>query len=481
VTAFAPGPADKGADSAPQAAAKADTRSAVPSQAAVQEAAERIRTVFKTDIAASKTPQAKVALANKLIRVAADDANPTNRFVLLSMGIDLATGAGDLDVAESAVQALETQFSVDGAVLRSSALTQALKVATGAELASAIDRSLAEATKSLADGDADRAASLARDASVAARRAKDRSRQSASVEVLNEIKAYQKNQEKLEPLLSRIRANPSDTEALEAVGSFYCFERENWDQGLPFLARMDAGRLCQLARLDLAAGDDGAKLLECADGWTAFAEGKPKPIQVSCLKRAQQRYEKAMPSLAGLAKARVAEALTGISKKIGVDMSNWIVAFRSADPRIWNTQVNADFLNYAVPIATLPPGIRYVRVKRANGEQVIVAMTKERLVTTSQDGRFGWSGDGKLQHNDAILGIFDTEPPVPRQHGKVAIGYAIDGKPDAIYTGWGFGHAQLSGSPQDFCWHGDRLNPEVVEIAVLCRELNSSELAFLLR
>ncbi len=453
----------------------------IPSAAARKTADDAIRRIFKADFAASRTPTAKAALAKKLMDVAGEDTDSTNRFVLLEMSVEFASDAGQFLLADNAVRAMEAEFSVNGKSVRRDALIRALKQASGDDLAEAIDRGLEASAAALATDDFDGAVALSREIAVAARRAADKARQQSASAVISEIKSRQRDLQKLRPWFEKLEANPGDAVSLEYVGSFFCFERGDWEKGLQLLRKINGGELARLAELDIAADREPESAIASADGWTRYADGKQKSIQVACLRRAQMRYEQGLPALSGLSKARVSEALSSISKMVGDDHTNWVVVFRSDDPKVWNTQTNTGFTNFAVPVVSAPIGVRYVRLRRGNNDQVILATTRAKLASTWSDGRYGWSGDGRSQHGDVMLGIFDLQPPVPRQQGKVAIGYAIDGKPDAVYTGWGFGHLQLSGTTQDFCWHGDRLPPELLEISVLCRDLNSRELPSLLK
>jgi len=76
----------------------------VPSDAAQQAAVRLIEEVYGKEHAHAKTSTAKTALANKLLKEAAESEDLTNRYVLLRVARDMATQAGD---AETAVRAVE--------------------------------------------------------------------------------------------------------------------------------------------------------------------------------------------------------------------------------------------------------------------------------------------------------------------------------------------------------------------------------------
>lgn len=466
---------------APEAAE--DGRLPVPPAAERQQAAERIREIFKADVDRAGTAEARATVAKKLLDVAADDAAPAERFVLLDAAESLATKAGDARVALAATAKRAELFQVDAALTKAVTLAELAKTVAGESAALVVDDLLATATAALSADRLEEAKAAAQDAATAARRSKDKKLIKAVTDLLDGVKTRTREMERIRPWLDRLAANRDDLEAVEFVGTYHCFQTERWDLGLPLLARLENGDLAALARADLAARDDPASHLAAGDGWVRHAEKLKQPGEVrACLRRAEVHYQAALPGLSGINKARVTQALDTIARKAGSNTLDWIAVFRSDDPRIWNTKTDEGFTRFAVPLAALPNNIRYLRLRRQNGREVIVTMTKERLGGTSFDGRYGWNGAGQQMYGDGMLGIMDTNLRNPKIEGAVAIGHRVQGKDDGVFAGYGFGHSQLSGTKQDFCWAAsDPLPPEPVEISVLCRELNSRELPLLLR
>jgi hypothetical protein len=461
----------------------ADMRLPVPPAEDRQQAGARIREIFKAEVEKAATAEAKAAVAKKLVDLAGEDASAAEKFVLLDAAEALAIKAGDARVALAAVARRAELFQVDEAKTKADVLAELSKTAVGESAAMVIDDLLAKAAGLLSTDKLDEAKAAAQDAATAARRLKDKKRIKAVTETLDMIRIRGKEIDKIRPWLDRLAANKDDMEAVEFVGAYHSFQTERWDVGLPLLARCGNRPLATLAQSDLAVTNDPNSHLTVADGWVRYAEEQKQSAEAkACLRRAESHYQAALPGLTGLNKAKVTQALDSIGKKIGSNTQDWIAVFRSDDPKIWNTKTEEGFTRLAVPLVGLPNNIRYLRMRRQNGREVIIGMTKERLGAMSFDGRYGWNGAGQQMYGDGMLGIMDSNMRNPNVQGAVAIGYRVEGKPEGIYGGYGLGHSQLSGTKQDFCWAAnDPLPAEPVEISVLCRELNSRELPLLLR
>ncbi len=279
----------------------------LPPSAAEQKAASGlVREIFGAEAAKATTPDAKAALAAKLIEQAADGANPTESYVLLSAAWKLAAEAGDVAAATTAVKALDSRFAIDGRGLMVECLELAATKAPVRELSKTVDALLAISRD---EADADRleaATDAAQLAATAARRSNDAARRQACTEQLQSLKALAKQTAEIQPLLDRLRTNPADAEAAAELGKIRCFEQGRWDEGLPLLARGNAADLVPLAKLE---ADETATSLRLGDAWWAFG-GDDKALHAAAARsRAAFHYAAALPDLKGLEKARIEKRL----------------------------------------------------------------------------------------------------------------------------------------------------------------------------
>lgn len=157
----------------------------------------------------------------------------------------------------------------------------------------------------------------------------------------------------------------------------------------------------------------------------------------------------------------------------GDDISkDWLVLFRSVDPRIWGQNVDDGAMRFARTLTGLPDDLKYLRMRRQQ-QYVIVPMTRTRLGNLSAAGRFGWSGRGEEDEGAIHLGIYDTMSPC--QRGDVCIRFL------PWCRGWGFGHLHFINNIQGFSWDGKPVPPCVLEIAVKAGDLTDAESKNLLK
>jgi hypothetical protein len=160
----------------------------------------------------------------------------------------------------------------------------------------------------------------------------------------------------------------------------------------------------------------------------------------------------------------------------GGQQTQWTVIFRSAKPDVWNTE-SEDVSNFAIPLAKLPPLVRYVRLRRANGEMVILPIDRAAIGGETTTEPYGWNGTNRDFLGAKMLGITDHRKDIENQTGVVAVSRIAASK----YTGWGFGHRIHHGGEAEVCWNGKWIPREPLEIAVIGRPLTPAEERFLLR
>jgi len=84
--------------------------------------------------------------------------------------------------------------------------------------------------------------------------------------------------------------------------------------------------------------------------------------------------------------------------------------------------------------------------------------------------QFGWVGAGHEVNSNKFLGICTMTSPLGLRKGDVLIGR----KSERFYTGWGFGHHYQTGAT-NMAWNGTAIPSEILEIAVVDRELATKE------
>ncbi|HUE70661.1 MAG TPA: hypothetical protein VMP01_07205, partial [Pirellulaceae bacterium] len=111
--------------------------------------------------------------------------------------------------------------------------------------------------------------------------------------ILEAEKAY-----KLVPAaLSALATNAENTQANDVAGKFFCLIKNEWEIGLPMMARGSDLKLRILARMDLEKGKSGSEIIQLADQYYELAHDYKQP-QRRCLElRAAFHYAAARPFL----------------------------------------------------------------------------------------------------------------------------------------------------------------------------------------
>ena len=435
-------------------------------------AGERVREVFARDVSQAKTPAQKASVAKAMIQLVPEASEPAEAYVLLETAVGLAVDGQDPVTMDNAVGLLKKMFGVDFGLQRRDALIAMSKKAPLDALASVVDTLIDDGSEAADAGRLDIAKSIAKAAAVGARRLRDPTRQKLVTELLQRLSEQEKTAAAIQPLLDRLAANPKDGQALLELGEHRCYEEGNWTVGLKLLAGCTDSALAEVARLDLAVDGSPAEHEKVADLWFAVHEKEGTKGPTGPLERAKFHYEQAIGEATGLTRAQLLKRLDEITTLEG-GQDTWIVVFRSNDPAIWNTKTDEGFLRFAVPLEAVPPSIRYVRIRRPNGDAVAIPINKQQLGEDAYGPRYGWRGAGTKLAKDTFLGICDEQQKLTQTDiGKMFIGYKLD---RSMTTGWGFGHKFKSGTQTSMAWNGQTVPREPLEISVLARELSPKE------
>jgi len=276
-----------------------------PEPLALKAAETLIRDAFKEDYSKS-APADRGALAKKLLKQGSSATDPAERFVFFREARDLAAFAGDVGTALDAADGLIDAFDVDAVEVRSATLSALSKTARSPEdLTALAEASLALADESIARDDFKTALKAAKDASGLAKRAQETVTTLLADEKARDIAAIQRKHQELLPARSKLQANPDDPEANLAVGRYLLLAKGDAERGLAHIAKGSDRTLRQLAERDLAGPAEPSAQVILADDWFSAAEGESGIERRRLRERARLLYERALPSLSGVAKVKV--------------------------------------------------------------------------------------------------------------------------------------------------------------------------------
>jgi predicted Zn finger-like uncharacterized protein len=448
----------------------APMRKPVPKDAELAAAEKLIKDVFKDEYAKTTTAD-KLALAQKLLEQARETKDDmAARYLLFREAIDLATQAGDLNLAFKAADELGKDFVVSGASLKAAAIDKAVAAVAPGDAKALAETLLPIIDEAAAADDYEAAARIAKAAEAAAKKAKTLALLGQVQGRAKDLDTLKASFEKVQVALTTLKTTPDDADANLLVGRHYCFAKGDWGKGLPFLIKGSDAALKALAEKDLALPTVPADQLAVADAWYDLAAKESPKLQLQL--RAQYWYKEALPGLTGLTKTKAEKRLAELEKLTGSgEKDPWLVIFRSADPTLWGKSVNKGRDDFALDLKKVPENINFLKLTDAKtGDYVIVPITREKLTMVSDDGRYGWNGINNPVYKGYQLGIYDAK--TRDKKGDIVI-YAPgpgQGKP-----GWGFGHRAYIGDVQGYGWAGKEIEKTVFVIAVKAGPLTAAE------
>lgn len=281
----------------------------VPPAAAVKESRAKVEDVFGKDLRAANTADAKAAVAEQILEHASETPEAADRYAMLVIAMETAVAAGDIGILMKVVDEIAANYDVSRAKVEAQCLQVFVTDAPVGALGDASEAICRFAEQCLAEGQVDAAKQWATLAINAARRAKDREQQKAAVDMLNEVRVREKAADAVKPLVDRLAADPNDQEAAEELGRIRCFKEDNWEAGLPLLARGADADLAAIAKLELEPAAAPAGRVKLGDAWWAFAEKQKGDGAVAAETRAREHYAIALNDLSGLEKVRIEKRL----------------------------------------------------------------------------------------------------------------------------------------------------------------------------
>ena len=299
-------------------------RLAIPEQAQQDEARKLVVDIFGKELSAAKSPTEKIALANKLLRQAAESKNdPPGCYVLMLIARDLAVDANDLDQLLRTMEVLGATFKVAGSEDKLNALTtfsaRGLKPATYKTTAEA---ALRESRVAGEAEDYDAAIKLARLAYnlVTDKKIEDPKLNKQILAQGKDLVAAQARRAAYLTSLEKLKAQPDDPEANLTAGRGLLFVKQDFAQGSTYLAKGGDPDLKGLAEKENAASQDAAAQVALADEWFELANKTETPAEKNAeLRRADYWYRRASPAVVGLTKAKVDKRIAELAGQVVAD------------------------------------------------------------------------------------------------------------------------------------------------------------------
>jgi hypothetical protein len=276
---------------------------------------KRLREALASDLKQSKSNEARGDLAQRLAREALNLTGEPNEVYAYSMeAIDLYVATGDVLAAFGVIDSLAITFDINEVGSKSEILKRVAKeskvVTAKKPLALVALKLTGEALAADQYAIAKEISTLAVSLGKASRDAIVMKRANDLVARTNELtRLYQKVGEARKTLES----DGDNRLANEVIGRYLCLARQDWDKGLPYLAKGPESELQAAAKLDLTATEEEVFRSRAADSWWNISEklkGKDKEIdRQQVMSRVAYWYEQVEQSLMGTEKIQATKRI----------------------------------------------------------------------------------------------------------------------------------------------------------------------------
>jgi hypothetical protein len=286
-------------------------RAPVPPAEKIEQAQASLRDLYKAEFAKTKSTD-RLALAVKLFQEAVDTKNdPASKIALLRVARDLAAKASDGVAVHRASEEMMLSFNMSFADAMGTALDPLVASTNSAAAAKSIAESLIVASdQARFTGDYPFALAILKSAGAAAGKAGASSTSEKVRAKVKECETAKAEFDRAKEALDAVKGKTADASANLIAGRYLAFVQQDWEAGLPLLAKGADEKLQAAADRDSkAAGGSEEDRLAVADGWYAFAATAEPAYKAGLQLRAHHWYVDVASTLSGLAKTRTEKRL----------------------------------------------------------------------------------------------------------------------------------------------------------------------------
>ncbi|MBI5758903.1 MAG: WD40 repeat domain-containing protein [Planctomycetales bacterium] len=302
----------------PSAAERVSKRLPPPGADEFKQAQQQVRDIFKDDFALAKKPEQKGALATKLFKQAdttRDD--PAGRYALLMEARELAMTALNGDGALELADRLAELYEIDPIPLKLDSLKQiSASTKSTLSLQVATENCFELADEAVRKGNFEAATELMRLATSMAIKSKLGKLRDDTKVRSDILTQKRKLHDESEQAKKTLEDSPDDAAAREKLGRFLCFVLDDWETGLPHLAKAVTPALRSAAELELAASSNADNSSEVADAWYDFAKTAKLPDKPFAQARSLKWYRSVIKDATGLARVRAQTRIQELSKLV---------------------------------------------------------------------------------------------------------------------------------------------------------------------
>ena len=265
-------------------AAQSKQRLPVPEDAVQQKVLATIRDTYRADYKAAD----RAALARKLLQKADENkSDPVARFVLLLEAKNVAAKAGENELAFQAIDTMAAEYNISAVQLKAGVIeTGAAMASSPRQCQTLIDAARRTIDDAIREDNFAAGRQVGRQVVQLARLTKDRGLVQEAMAKSNAVEAAAKAYSDIQGSMATLKENPNDPDSNLAVGKYLCCTKNDWELGLPMLAKGSNAALKALAARDLQGPATPQEQVVLGDGWWEFADSEQAAVKEQFQERA---------------------------------------------------------------------------------------------------------------------------------------------------------------------------------------------------
>ena len=278
----------------------------VPDDEAVAKSRKLLREIYGEEVTSATDDDQKIALAEKLLRMAGTSKQPADVWALLQAAKALAIDASDANLIHRVSTQIGRRFVADAYQEETEALLLLDEHRSlPEESAATARRLLALIPTALGRDDFERVQQLADAANRFATTSHSRDLAAASLQLLDELQTVRPGFLEAEEARRTLIEEPNDADANLKQGRFLCFVRGQWQAGLPMLAKGSDETLADLAKREANRQVDADEMLALGDAWWEYSDDLNEVLAKQVRLHAAHWYQRGLPKFEGLQRAKV--------------------------------------------------------------------------------------------------------------------------------------------------------------------------------
>jgi hypothetical protein len=279
-------------------------RAPVPDAKALKEARASARELVGPGTEFAKDPEFAV---DKLLRTGKAEKNdPVGKYACFERALKIATDAKSPPMVLAVAGKIAEHFDVSPVKSKGDALAALSRKARDKSLAPAMAKAYEELLAEAIDADEfDQAGKAILGAKRFAARTKNSIMLNRLRSTQNRLLSMKRASAAVAKANETLKTSPDDPDANETVGQYYCFIKNNWQRGLPMLAKSSDELLMRAARGELAKPATPEAVLAVGDAWWNLSSKHRDKIATASLKmHAGACYDQVIDKLIGLKKVK---------------------------------------------------------------------------------------------------------------------------------------------------------------------------------